>query len=182
MSRRLAAFALSLLALSSRLPAATNPLTDYVDWRYHPLNMHVKEIEGLAPRIVDGKLRLHLHDFLELVLKNSTDIQLTRLDVYTAANEITASKTPFDPSLVLNFNALRSVSPLSFFTFGGIGSGSGTGTGVIASPQPGQTNTGSSSPVFHQWSDHPSTDHQQLIAKLKCHIHRAASYRPERFS
>ena len=146
MNKRLVVFALFLLALSSTLLSATNPFTDYVDWRYHPLNMHVKEIEGLSPRIVDGKLHLHLRDFLELVLKNSTDIQLTRLDVYTAANDITASKAPFDPSLVLNFAALRSVSPLSFFTFGG-NSGSGTGTGVIASPQPGQANTSGSTPV-----------------------------------
>lgn len=147
MSKRLAAFALCLLALSSTLFSATNPFTDYVDWRYHPLNMHVKDTEGLSARIVDGKLRLHLREFLELVLKNSTDIQLTRLDVYTAADNITASKTPFDASLALSFSTLRSVSPLSFFTFGGSGSGTGSGTGIITSPQPGQTNVPGSSTV-----------------------------------
>jgi outer membrane protein TolC len=110
--------------------------------------MHVKDIEGLSSRIVDGKLHLRLREFLELVLKNSTDIQLTRLDVYTAANDITATKAPFDPSLALSFNTLRSVSPLSFFTFGGSGSGTGSGTGIVASsPQPGQTNVPGSSAV-----------------------------------
>jgi outer membrane protein TolC len=147
MSKRLAAFALCLLALSSMLFSATNPFTDYVDWRYHPLNMHVKDTEGLSARIVDGKLRLHLREFLELVLKNSTDIQLTRLDVYTAADNMTASKTPFDPSLALSFSILRSVSPLSFFTFGSSGSGTGSGTGIVTSPQPGQTNVPGSSTV-----------------------------------
>ncbi len=146
MSKRSVVFALFLLALSSALFAATNPFTDYVDWRYHPLNMHAKDIEGLSRRIVDGKLHLHLREFLELVLKNATDIQLTRLDVYTAANDVTANKAPFDPSLALSFNTLRSVSPLSFFTFGG--SGTGTGTGVVtSSQQPGQTNVPGSSQV-----------------------------------
>ncbi len=143
MSKRFTALFIWLLTLSSVLFSATNPFTDYVDWRYHPLNMRVKDIEGLQSRILDSKLHLRLREFLELVLKNSTDIQLTRLDVYTAANDITASKAPFDPSLALSFNTLRSVSPLSFFTFGGSGSGSGSGI-IASSPQPGQT-TGSGS-------------------------------------
>ena len=51
-------------------------------------------MQGLADRIVDGKLHLTVKDFLELVLKNSTEINLTRLDVYTAADQITAAKAP----------------------------------------------------------------------------------------
>jgi len=60
---------------------------------------------------VDGKLHLTLKDFLELVLKNNTAIALTRLDVYTAADAVTAAKAPYDPLLTANFQALRSLSP-----------------------------------------------------------------------
>jgi hypothetical protein len=136
MNSRVAAIILSLLLLLNSAWGA-DPFTNYVDWRYHPPHMQIKDIEGLQQRIRDGKLHLRLHDFLELALKNSTDIQLTRLDVYTSANDIVASKVPFDPVLKLGFDTQRSVSPFSFFTFGGGGSG------VVTSPTtPGQTGGG----------------------------------------
>jgi outer membrane protein len=125
------------------LCGASNPFLNYVDWRYHPETMQIREIEGLRDHIVDGKLHLRLHDFLELVLKNSTDIQLTRLDVFTSANEITANKAPFDPNLLLNFSTLRSVSPLTFFSFGGSGSGVITGPPATGQ-QTGGDSTGTS--------------------------------------
>ena len=131
MNNRLAALLLLLSAFCAS--AATNPFTNYVEWRYHPPSMRVQNIQGLPVRISNGQLHLHLRDFLELTLKNSTDIQLTRLDVFTSANTITANKAPFDPLLQLNFNTLRSVSPVSFFSFGNSGSG-----GVVTNPgQPG---------------------------------------------
>ncbi len=144
-SRLGTAVCMLLAVASSSLWAATNPFTDYVDWRYHPPNMQIRNTQGVAERVVDGKLRLKLRDFLELMLKNSTEVQLTRLDVYTSANAITSAKSPFDPSLVLSFNAQRSVSPISFVTLGGAGSG---GTGVFSNPGqtgPGGTDTGSGS-------------------------------------
>ncbi len=49
--------------------------------------------------------------FLELVLKNSTDINLTRLDVYTAADQVKAAHAVFDPAVSLGFNTLRSTYP-----------------------------------------------------------------------
>ncbi len=138
MSRRLAAVLLCGLLIGHAVTAATDPFTNYVDWRYHPQDMQVRDIQGLRERIVDGKLHLRLREFLELVLKNSTDIQLTRLEIFTAANSITANKAVFDPLLALNFNTLRSVSPVSFFSFGG--SGSTGNTGVVTTP--GQTGNG----------------------------------------
>ena len=128
-----------ILLFSTSLFAA-NPLTDYVDWRYHPPHMQVREIQGLQERIRDGKLHLHLHDFLELVLKNSTGIQISRLDVYTAANSIISNKAPYDPLLQAGFSAQRSVSPVSFFGFGtsGTSTGSTSATGTSSNAQPGQ--------------------------------------------
>ncbi len=75
----------------------------------------VHDVEGLQQRIVDSKLHLRLHDFLELLLKNSTTIQITRMDVYTAADAITAAKAPFDPLLQPSFSAQRTLSPPSAF-------------------------------------------------------------------
>jgi len=141
MNRRIA-FWLTIMLLTGRALFAVDPLGSYIDWRFHPPQLQIRDIQGLNKRIVDGKLHLHIREFLELVLQNATDIQLTRLDVLTAANDILSSHAPFDPQLELDFTALRSVSPLSFFTLGGIGSSSGTGS--IAPPG---TGTGSGSAV-----------------------------------
>ena len=68
--------------------------------------MKVRDVQGISEHIVDGKLHLKLKDFLELVLKNSTDINLTRLDVYTAADQIEAAKAVYDPTLALRVQYL----------------------------------------------------------------------------
>lgn len=137
---RVFAFALLLLVCTNLPLRCADPFLHYVDWRYHPPKMHIKDVDGLNVRIRDGKLHLHLRDFLELVLKNSTDVELTRLDVYTAADQITAAKAPFDPTLGLGFTTLRTVSPVSFFEIGGLGTSmtgtvptGGTGTGTLPS-------------------------------------------------
>jgi outer membrane protein TolC len=80
---------------------------DYVQKRFHPEQVRERDVEGLDQRIQDGKLVLDLTSFLALVLKNSTDIRLTQLDVYTAADSITSAKASFDPQLTLSFNATR---------------------------------------------------------------------------
>jgi outer membrane protein TolC len=113
MNRIRVAFLAFLLLAALRLSSASLPLSGYFQHRFHPETVMMRDIEGLNERIVDGKLHLRLKDFLELVLKNSTDINLTRLDVYTAADQITAAKAPFDPSLVGGFNTLRSIAPES---------------------------------------------------------------------
>ena len=42
--------------------------------------VEVREVEGIQDRVHDGKLYLHLKDFIALVLKNNTEINLARLD------------------------------------------------------------------------------------------------------
>ncbi len=138
MNSRSAAAIFSFLLLTGSLFSASDPFQRYVDWRYHPPNMHIRNIQGLEERVVDGKLHLRLREFLELVLKNSADIQMTRLDVFTAANNVISANAPFDQNLALGFNTLRSVSPFSFFALGGNNGTSGTSTtGTTTSP--GQT-------------------------------------------
>ncbi len=78
----------------------------------------MRDVAGLQDRISDGKLHLTIKDYLELVLKNSTDVNLVRLDVYTAAEAITAAKAPYDPLLAFGFNSLRASSP-QFSQIGG---------------------------------------------------------------
>ncbi|MGA8030637.1 MAG: hypothetical protein WB992_26130, partial [Bryobacteraceae bacterium] len=132
-----------LLILAQILPAA-DVFSDYIRHRFNSESVQVKDIQGLSERVKDGKLHLRLKDFLELALKNSTDIQLTRLDVYTAADQITSAKAPFDPTLGLGYNTLRSVTPL-FFQTGGTGSSvTDTGSTQSSSTQGSQsTQTGS---------------------------------------
>ncbi len=113
-------------------------IKNYIKHRFSANQVEISDIQGLQQRVHDGKLHLRLHDFLELVLKNATDVQVTRLDVYTAADQITAAKSPFDPTIGLQFNTLRSVSPL-FFGGGGFG-GTGSTTGSGATEGSGQTN------------------------------------------
>ncbi len=69
------------------------------------------EVEGVDERVQDGKLSLRFKDFLTLVLKNNTEIHLTRLDVMTAADAVLAAKSPFDPSYTLGWNTMRNVAP-----------------------------------------------------------------------
>jgi outer membrane protein TolC len=86
--------------------------------RFHPDTVVERDVEGLEQRIQNGKLVLNLKSFLALVLENSTGIRLTQLDVYTAADAVTSAKAPFDPQLLLEFSAQRSVQQESSQTSG----------------------------------------------------------------
>ena len=65
------------------------PFPEYFKQRWRGPVVRVRNIEGVSERIRDGKLYLRLKDFLVLVLKNNTEIQMTRLDVLTAADAMT---------------------------------------------------------------------------------------------
>lgn len=140
MNRHTAGLLALWLMMVPGLRAASDPISKYVDWRYRPERVEVQNVAGLQERIVDGKLHLRLRDFLILVLKNATDIRLTRLDVYTAADQITLAKSPFDPTLALGYNTLRTVTPL-FFEVGGLGTTSTSGQ-PVSPTLPGITQIG----------------------------------------
>jgi outer membrane protein len=112
MSKKFLAVVLAAQLLSPLpLSAATIKVPDWVYRRFHPDTVQVRDVQGISEHIVDGKLQLKLKDFLELVLKNSTDVNLTRLDVYTAADQVEAAKAVYDPTLSFGFNTFRSVAP-----------------------------------------------------------------------
>jgi outer membrane protein TolC len=114
MNKTLAVF---LVAAAIVPCAAADLLSSYFSRKSESRQVKVHDVEGLDQHIVDGKLHLHLHDFLELVLKNSADIQITRMDVYTAAAAVTAAKAPFDPLFNPSFTASRTLTPPSAFFF-----------------------------------------------------------------
>jgi len=105
------------LLLIAALPCTAGDFfNSYFTWRTGKSQVSVREVDGIEQHISDGKLRLHLHDFLELVLKNSADIQISGMDVYTAANRVTGAKAPFDPSLALGFTTARSLTPPFYYS------------------------------------------------------------------
>jgi len=111
MSRSLAALGLLVALLPSALMPASLPVPAWFERRLRPETVQVRDVKGVSGRIVEGKLSLTLKSFLELVLMNSTDVNLSRLDVYTASTQVLAAKAPYDPLVGLGFNTLRSLSP-----------------------------------------------------------------------
>src|SRR5579863_2694452 len=91
--------------------AAPVPVPAWITKRFNPETVQLSDVQGISERINMGKLNLTLKTFLELVLKNSTDINLTRMDVYTAADQVKAAHAVFDPAVSLGFNTLRAASP-----------------------------------------------------------------------
>src|SRR5260370_6749875 len=89
--------ALACLALCPLMFAAALP--KFVTERFRGPDVQVREVEGIQDRVQAGKLYLNVKDFIALVLKNNTEINLTRLDVLTAAVAIMSSKQPFDPAI-----------------------------------------------------------------------------------
>lgn len=112
--------------------AASYSVAGYLRQRFHPDVVHEKDVEGIESHIVDGKLVLRVDDFVALLLKNSTDIRLTQLDIYTARDAIVAARAPFDPNLLLGFTALRTQQPQASRI-----SGAGTLNSLVQNSQAG---------------------------------------------
>ena len=111
MNRAVSVFLAVLIAAPLPLIAGSSSMTEWLNNRFNPETVEMRGVEGLRDRIVDGKLRLDLHSFLELVLRNSTAINLERLNVYTQADAITAAKSPLDQFLNLSIKATRTLEP-----------------------------------------------------------------------
>ncbi len=112
MNKRIVTFLLiaQMFAVTSGR-AGSYSVAGYLRERFHPDIAHERDVEGVESHISDGKLVLRADDFVALLLKNSTDIRLTQLDIYTARDAVTAAKAPFDPALLLTFNDVRIKEP-----------------------------------------------------------------------
>ena len=91
---------------------------DFITERFRGPNVQVREVAKIQEHVFDGKLHLNVKDFIELLLKNNTEINLVRLDVLNAADAVLSAKTPFDPFIQGIFNSTRSVTP-QFSQIGG---------------------------------------------------------------
>ena len=118
MNNRLALRAIAFGCCAVVMQAAIVTVPQWLDRRFNPQSVQAREVQGLTERISDGKLSLTLKEFLELVLRNSTDINITRLDVYTAADQIQFARAVFDPAVSLAYTGIHSVSP-QFSQIGG---------------------------------------------------------------
>ena len=110
---RTAVCCLLIALMPSALMPASLPGAAWWERRLYPETAQVRDIKGISERIVSNNLSLTLKSFLELVLMNSTDINITRLDVYSASNQILAAHAPYDPFGSAGFSTFRSVSPSS---------------------------------------------------------------------
>src|SRR6185312_1334882 len=109
----MAALMLPYAAMPADLPSFLKSGSAWWEHRMYPNVLKVRDVKGVQDRIVNSKLSLTLKSFLELVLMNSTDINVVRLDVYSASSNILAARAPYDPFASASFSANRSVQPSS---------------------------------------------------------------------
>ena len=62
-----------------------------------PTKMELRPPARLRDYVVDGKLELSLKNFVDLVMANNTDIEISRATVELQQNAITRSYSIFDP-------------------------------------------------------------------------------------
>ena len=107
----------ALVLLLAASPAAaqfnTFPAYDYFHelWQEAPHGVEIDSVSNLHDMVVDGKLQLTLHEYLELVMANHPDVQIQVLTVMQQENLIQSALSPFDPTLALDFNANRATNP-----------------------------------------------------------------------
>jgi outer membrane protein len=106
---------ISLLFALASLPAgAMEPVSAFprVNWfRQHfasaRTRVQLEPPRRLSELVANGSLELSLRAYTELVLQNSTDIALARLQVEAPVNNITRAFASFDPSLSASFRSTR---------------------------------------------------------------------------
>ncbi|HMD98627.1 MAG TPA: TolC family protein [Terriglobia bacterium] len=101
------------LSLVTALKAQTFPTPDYFDQFTHqaPAPAQVRGPEGLHDYVVDGKLRLTLHDAVRLALLNNTEVRVNQLQIENAKYGVLGAYAPFDPQFLTNYSSNRSSSP-----------------------------------------------------------------------
>jgi len=99
--------------LVTTLKAQTFPAPDYFHQFTHssPIPAHVKGPEGLHDYVVDGKLRLTLHEAVRLALLNNTDVRVDQLQIENAEYGVLGAYAPFDPQFLSTYSAQRALSP-----------------------------------------------------------------------
>ena len=80
-------------------------------WQAPPSAVQIEAVSKLEDYVVDGKVQLSLNAYVELVMANNPDINLSKLAVYEQQNAIARALSPFDPLFTASFNANRAATP-----------------------------------------------------------------------
>ena len=65
---------LQLEGFYTHFAAADDPFSSYVKHRFNAGQIEMKDVESLQTYVTDGRIHLHLRDFLGLMLKNSPEV------------------------------------------------------------------------------------------------------------
>ena len=78
-----------------------------------PARVELQPPAQIQDYVVDGKLQLSMRAYIELALRNNTDIALAKLQVLSPANAILRAFGAFDPALGATFSSTRATQPTS---------------------------------------------------------------------
>jgi outer membrane protein TolC len=101
------------LSASAAAQTVSFPKPDYFRQVFERTRTKVELMDPVKLKdfVADGKFELSLKDYLELVMANNTDIQVTFLSVETPRNNITAAYGVWDPLGTASFSSTRTTSP-----------------------------------------------------------------------
>jgi outer membrane protein len=99
-----------LLASAALAQTVSFPKPDYFRQVFEQTRTKIELMDPvkLKDYVVDGKFELSLKNFLELVMANNTDIQVTFLSLEVPRNNITAAYGIWDPNATASFSSTRS--------------------------------------------------------------------------
>ena len=106
-------FCFILLAASAFAQTASFPKPNYFRQVFEQTRTQVdlRDPVKLKDFVVDGKLELSLKNYVELVMANNTDIQVTFLSLEVPRNNITSAYGVWDPVAIASFSSTRATSP-----------------------------------------------------------------------
>jgi outer membrane protein len=78
-----------------------------------PARVELQPPAQIEDYVVDGKLQLSMRAYIELALRNNTDIALAKLQVLSPANAILRAFGSFDPAFSATFSNTRATQPTS---------------------------------------------------------------------
>src|SRR5579872_2923225 len=117
MKRTLILFTLLAVSLSTWSAASSVaqdvPSTDSLHQQLKPFrtNATLPDPQSIGGHVADGKLKLSLHDAVQLMLLNNTEVRLNQLSFQRSVFNLQRSFSPFDPLLTSSFSPQRSTSP-----------------------------------------------------------------------
>ena len=100
------------LATGALAQTSSFPKPDYFRevWRQTSTRVELRAPARLKDFVASGKIELSLRDYLELVMANNTDVQVTFLSVETPKNNITLAYGVWDPVASASFSSARSTA------------------------------------------------------------------------